>query len=113
VQKERREVLEANTGVLKELAMREAQLSAKVAQAKEDAQKIIAEAEAKAKELLHKAEADGTALEAEYKARRESEEKSIFEAGLQAAQVAAQAISSAAGGKVAGAVQHIVSKVLP
>jgi vacuolar-type H+-ATPase subunit H len=105
--------LEANTGVLKELAMREAQLSAKVTQAKEDALKIVSEAEAKAKEVLHKCEADVQALEAEYKQKRESEEKSIFEAGLGAAKVAAEAVKAAASGKIAGAVQQIVSKVLP
>ena len=43
-------VLEANTGVLKELAMREAQLSAKVAQVKEDALKIVSDAESKRSE---------------------------------------------------------------
>jgi vacuolar-type H+-ATPase subunit H len=113
VPKERREVLEANTGVLKELAMREAQLSAKVAQAKEDALKIVSEAEAKAKELLHKCESDVQALEAEYKQKRESEEKSIFEAGVSAAKLAADSLKAAASGKIAGAVQQIVSKVLP
>jgi vacuolar-type H+-ATPase subunit H len=105
--------LEANTGVLKELAMREAQLSAKVAQAKEDALKIVSEAEAKAKELLRICESDVQALEAEYKQKRESEEKSIFEAGLGAAKQAAEAVRAAASGKIAGAVQQIVSKVLP
>jgi vacuolar-type H+-ATPase subunit H len=105
--------LEANTGVLKELAMREAQLTAKVAQVKEDALKIVSDAESKAKDLLAKAEADANVLEAEYKQKREGEEKSIFEAGMSAAKSAADAVSSAAAGKIAGAVQVIVSKVLP
>lgn len=105
--------MEANTGVLKELAMREAQLTAKVAQAKEDALKIVSEAESKAKELLAKAEADVGAMEAEYKQKRESEEQSIFEAGLAAARSAAESVQAAASSKIAGAVQTIVSKVLP
>ncbi len=106
-------VLEANTGVLKELAMREAQLMAKVSQVKEDALKLVSDAESKAKQVLAKAEADVSALEAEYKQKREGEEKSIFEAGIAAAKTAADAVSSAAAGKIAGAVQVIVSKVLP
>lgn len=105
--------MEANTGVLKELAMREAQLSAKVALAKEDALKMITEAEGKAKELLVKAEADVGAMENEYKQKRESEEQSIFEAGMSAAKSAAEAVKTAAAGKIAGAVQAIVAKVLP
>ncbi len=105
--------MEANTGVLKELAMREAQLMAKVTQAKEDAQKIVSDAESKAKDVLSKAESDVGILETEYKQKRESEEKSIFEAGIAAAKSAADAVSSAAAGKIVGAVQTIVSKVLP
>ncbi len=105
--------MEANTGVLKELAMREAQLMAKVSQVKEDALKLVSDAESKAKELLAKADADVNALEAEYKQKREGEEKSIFEAGIAAAKMTADAVSSAAAGKIAGAVQVIVSKVLP
>ena len=105
--------MEANTGVLKELAMREAQLSAKVAQAKEDALKIVGEAESRAKEVLAKAEADVGVLEAEYKQKREGEEKSILEAGLAAARSAAEGILSASAGKLGTAVQTIVAKVLP
>jgi vacuolar-type H+-ATPase subunit H len=105
--------LETNTGVLKELATREAQLTTKVSSARDEAQKIIADAEAKAKDILAKADGDARALETEYKQKRETEEKAILEAGMTAAKSAADTVKSAAGGKIAGAVKTIVAKVLP
>ncbi len=105
--------MEANTGVLKELATREAQLTTKVSGARDEAQRMIADAEAKAKDILAKAEADARALESDYKQKRDSEEKAILEAGVAAARSAADAVKAAASGKIAVAVKAIVSKVLP
>jgi vacuolar-type H+-ATPase subunit H len=115
-ERERRDILEATgtkSGVLKELATREAQLTAKVASAHDEAQKIVADAEAKAKDILAKAEADVRALEIEYKQKRETEEKAILDAGIAAARTAADAVKSTASGKIASAVKTIVAKVLP
>jgi vacuolar-type H+-ATPase subunit H len=111
--KERRDILETNTGVLKELATREAQLTSKVSSARDEAQKIVADAEAKAKDILAKAEGDARALEVEYKQKREAEEKAILDAGMATAKSAAEAVKTAASGKIAGAVKAIVAKVLP
>jgi vacuolar-type H+-ATPase subunit H len=107
------EGLESSTGVLKELAAREQALSGKVVAAREEAINIVAAAEARAKELIAQAEAEAARMTAEYRSRRESEEKTILETTLAAARSAADGLRSAAEAKVPDAVKHIVSKVLP
>lgn len=105
--------MEANTGILKDLASREAALTLKVEAAKAEAQKIIADAEVKAKDAFVKAQSDAAALEAEFRVRRDSEAKGILESGLSAARAAAEAVQAQAQGKIAAAVKAIVTKVLP
>ncbi len=105
--------MEANTGVLKDLANREAALTQKVEAAKADALKIVADAETKAREILARAETDAASLEAEFKAKSGVEEKNILESGVAAARSAADAAKVAAQSKIADAVKTIVSKVLP
>ena len=56
--------MEANTGILKDLASREAALTLRVEAAKAEALKIVAEAEVKAKDAFSKAQSDASALEA-------------------------------------------------
>lgn len=99
--------------VLKELASREQALSARVAEARAQAERVVAEAEAKAKQILAQADADAKALAAEYRARREAEEKSITEAALSSARTAADNARAGAEGRVPEAVRHIVRRVLP
>jgi vacuolar-type H+-ATPase subunit H len=105
--------LEANTGVLRDLASREAALTQKVEAARTEAQRIIADAETKAAELVRKAQTDAAALEAEFKVRRDNEVKAISESGLSAARSTADAAKTAAQGRIADAVRVIVGKVLP
>ena len=105
--------MEANTGILKDLASREAALTQKVEAAKAEAQRIVAEAEVKAKDAFAKAQSDASALEAEFRSRRESEAKGIMESGLSAARASAEAVQAQAQGKIAAAVRTIVAKVLP
>lgn len=105
--------MESSVGVLKELASREQALSGKVAAAIDEAAKIVASAEARAKEILAQAEAEAAKLTTEQRARREAEEKSILETSLARAKSAADGLRSAAEAKVADAVKHIVSQVLP
>ena len=105
--------MEANTGILKDLASREAALIQKVEAAKAEAQKIMANAEVKAKDAFLKAQSDASALEAEFRARRESEAKGILESGMSAARTTAEAVQAQAQGKIALAVKTIVAKVLP
>jgi vacuolar-type H+-ATPase subunit H len=106
-------MMESSTGVLKELAAREQSLSGKVTKAREDAAKLIADAEAQAKDIIVKAEAEAAKMTADYKQRRESEEKTILETTLEGAKSAAASLKAAAETKVADAVKHIVSSVLP
>lgn len=105
--------MEANTGILKDLASREAALTLRVEAAKAEALKVIAEAEVKAKEAFTKAQSDASALEAEYRTRRESEAESILKGGMSAARATADAARAAAQSKIADAVKVIVAKVLP
>jgi vacuolar-type H+-ATPase subunit H len=105
--------LEANTGVLKDLANREAALTQKVEAARGEALKIVADAESRAREILARAETDATALEAEFKARSGVEEKSILESGVAAARTAADSARASAHAKIADAVKTIVAKVIP
>ena len=77
--------MEANTGILKDLASREAALTQKVEAAKAEALKVIAEAEVKAKDAFAKAQSDASALEAEYLTRRESEAEGFLKGGMSAA----------------------------
>lgn len=105
--------MEANTGILKDLANREAALTQKVEAAKAEAQRIVAEAEVKAKDAFVKAQSDASGLEAEFRSRRDSETKGILESGLSAARAAAEAVHAGAQGKIAAAVKSIVAKVLP
>jgi vacuolar-type H+-ATPase subunit H len=92
------ENLESSTGVLKELAAREQALSSKVAAAKD---------------IIAQANADAAKMTAEYRAKRETEEKSILDSTLSSAKSAAEGLRATAESKVADAVKHIVSKVLP
>ena len=105
--------MEANTGILKDLASREAALTLRVEAAKAEALKVIAEAEVKAKDAFLKAQSDASALEAEYRTRREGEAESILKAGMSAAKASADAARAAAQSKIADAVKVIVAKVLP
>ena len=105
--------MESSVGVLQELAKREQALSGKVQVAHDEATKLIADAEDRAKASVAKAEADAKALEAEYRTKREGEEKSILEASLTGARAAAQDAASAAQAKVAEAVKLVVSRVIP
>ena len=105
--------MEANTGVLKDLANRESALTQKVESAESEAQKIIADAELRARDIMAKAQGEAVTLEAEYKARREAEGKTILESGVAAARSTADAAKAAAQGKIADAVKAIVSRVLP
>jgi vacuolar-type H+-ATPase subunit H len=105
--------MESSVGVLQELAKREQALSGKVQTAHDEATKLIADAEDRAKATVAKAEADAKALEAEYRTKREGEEKSILESSLTGARAAAQSATSAAQAKVADAVKLVVSRVIP
>jgi vacuolar-type H+-ATPase subunit H len=105
--------MESSGGVLQDLAKREQVLSGKVQAARDQVASLIADAEGKAKAILAKADADAKALEAEYRVKREAEEKSILETSLSGARAAAQAASSAAQAKVADAVKLVISKVIP
>ena len=105
--------MESSVGVLQELAKREQALSGKVQVAHDEATKLIADAEDRAKATVSKAEADAKALEAEYRTKREGEEKNILEASLTGARAAAQDAASAAQAKVAEAVKLVVSRVIP
>lgn len=105
--------MESSVEVLKELASREQALSGKVVAARDEAAKIVANAEAKAREILAQAETEAAKLTTEQRAKREAEEKSILETSLATAKSAAEGLRSAAEAKVADAVKHIVSKVLP
>ena len=105
--------MEANTGILKDLASREAALTQKVEAAKAEALKVIAEAELKAKDAFLRAQSDASALEAEYRARRESEAEGILKAGMSAAKASADAARASAQSKIADAVKVIVARVLP
>ena len=105
--------MESSVEVLKELASREQALSGKVTAAIDEAAKIVANAEAKAKEILAQAEAEAAKLTTESRAKRETEEKNILDSSLATAKTAAEGLRSTAESKVADAVKHIVSRVLP
>jgi vacuolar-type H+-ATPase subunit H len=105
--------MESSGGVLQDLAKREQVLSGKVQAARDQVASLIADAEGKAKAILAKADADAKALEADYRVKREAEEKSILETSLSGARAAAEAASGAAQAKVADAVKLVISKVIP
>jgi V/A-type H+-transporting ATPase subunit G/H len=105
--------LESSDRVLKDLAAREQALSSRVAAAREEAARILAEADAKARAVLLDAEAKARALTDEYHARQAAEESAIREQALQAANAAASQSRSNAEGRIPQAVRLIVERVLP
>jgi vacuolar-type H+-ATPase subunit H len=98
---------------LKDLAAREAALTQKVEAAKTEAQRIVADAHTRAAQALSKAQQDASALEAEFKARRETETKSIADSASSSARAAAESAKAVAQGRINDAVKLIVARVLP